>query len=195
MLAPMNGLRQQVSEAINVWEPITSCFAHNVGWFSALLQRFHAAQKKFPHGDDRFVAHTEMFPTAVEDRPHALGRAGIMVEKVLDAREVHRLLHLSILQIVVAGVTNTEIIRTDLFAPMNFVFLYRTATVKTDVVAPGVSVVDGDVGVDLEVIQLVRGSAGGATTVNGRYKGGLANIVRFIGAMSRGDRADAEVRF
>jgi len=78
---------------------------------------------------------------------------------------------------------------------MNFVFLYRTATVKTDVVAPGVSVVDGDVGVDLEAIQLVRGSAGGDTTVNGRYKGGQANIVLFIGGISRGDQADAEVRF
>src|SRR5437773_5462626 len=132
MLAPMNGLRQQVSEAINVWEPITSCFAHNVGWFSALLQRFHAAQKKFPHGDDRFVAHTEMFPTAVEDRSHAFGRAGIMVEKVLDAREVHRLLHLSIMQIVVAGVTNIEIIRNDLFSLMYFVYMYINTSVKTD---------------------------------------------------------------
>ena len=78
---------------------------------------------------------------------------------------------------------------------MNFVFLYRTATVKTDVVAPGVSVVDRNVRVDLEAIQLVRGSAGGDTTVNGQYKGGQANIVLFIGGISRGDQADAEVRF
>ena len=64
------------------------CFAHNVGWFFVLFGCFYTVQKKFPYGDDRFVADPEMFLAPIEDRTHALGGAGIMVEKVLDPRKI-----------------------------------------------------------------------------------------------------------
>ena len=142
------------------------CFAHNVGWFLVLFDCFYTVQKKFPYGDDRFVADPEMFLATIEDRTHALRGAGIMVEKVFDPREVDRFLHLSILQVIIARITNTEIIRADLLAPMNFIFLYRTSAAKTDVVAPAMGIVGRHVGMYFITIELVRRSPGGDATVN-----------------------------
>ena len=147
-------------------KPIALCFAHNVGWLFAVSEYFHAAQKKFPYGDDRFVADPEMFLATIEDRTHTLRGAGIMVEKVFDPREVDRFLHLSILQVIIARITNTEIIRADLLAPMNFIFLYRTSAAKTDVVTLAMGIVGRHVGMYFITIELVRRSPGGDATVN-----------------------------
>ena len=160
MLAPRNGPGQEVCETVNMWEPIALCFTHDVRRLFVLHECLHTTQEKFSHGDDGFVADAEVFPTAVEDRPHALGSAGIMVEKVFDAGEVHRLLHLTILQVVVARVTKAEILGADLFSPVHFVFAYRPGATKTDIVAPAMSVVRRRVRMDFVAVELVCRSAG-----------------------------------
>src|SRR5262245_35293021 len=101
-LTPRNRSRQQVSKTVDVREPIAPCFPHNVRGLFAVSEGLHAAQKRFSHRDDCLVADAEMLSTTVKDRPHAFGGAGVMVEKILDTRKVDRLLHLSILQIIVA---------------------------------------------------------------------------------------------
>src|SRR5262245_64424954 len=112
-----------------------------------------------------------MFFAAVEDWPHALGGAGVMVEKVFDSREVNGLLHLPILQIIVARIANAEIIQADLLAPMNFICFYRASAAKPDVVAPAVGIVGRHVGMDFVAIELIRWPAGGNATVNWHHEG------------------------
>src|SRR5262249_6857642 len=98
-----------------------------------------------------------------------------MVEKVFDAREVNGLLHLPILQIVVARIANAEIIRADLLAPVNFICFDWTSAAKPDVVAPTMGIVRGNVGMDFIAIELIRRPAGGDATVNRHHESRKSN--------------------
>ena len=137
----------------------------------------------------------KMLLAAIEDRTHALRCASVMVEKVLDAGEVDRSLHLSILQVIIARITNTEIIRADLLAPMNFIGLYRTIAAKSNIIAPAVGVIGRHIGVYFITIELIRRSAGRDATINRHDEGGESNIVLVVGGVSRRDQPHAEVCF
>src|SRR6266498_12405 len=112
------------------------------------LEFLNAGQQEFAHGDDGFVAYAEMFLAAIEYRPHALGGAAIVIEKIFDAGEVHRPLHLAVLEIIVARVADARVVGIDLFAPVHLVVLYRAVAAKADVVAPAMGIVGRHIGVD-----------------------------------------------
>ena len=156
MLAPGNVRGQKVRKAVDMGKPVVRRIAENIGRLFPLLKALDRRQQVLAHGDHRLVAHPEVLFAAVEDRSHALGGAGVVVEKILDARVVHRLLHLPILEIVIAGIADARVIRADLFPPVDLFFPDGAASAKTEVIAPRERVVIRNVHMNLEAVELPR---------------------------------------
>ena len=66
------------------------------------LNILDGAQQEAAHLQNKCVAGADMLFAAVDDRPHAFGGAGVLVQELGDAGEIYRFLPLAILQVVVA---------------------------------------------------------------------------------------------
>src|SRR4030095_4720119 len=81
----------------------------------SLLHAFCRLQQNSAHGDDRFVAGVMVSLGSTIDRPHAFRRAAILLggDDRLDPRIAAGFLVFTILEIIIACISNSEISRID----------------------------------------------------------------------------------
>src|ERR1043166_1237899 len=133
-----------------------------------------------------------MFLGPVENSSHAFRRAGIVIQKIFDAGKISGFLHVAVLKIIVARIADAQVIRPDLFTAMHLVFTYRPAPAKSDIIAPAVGVVGGNIGVNFVAIKLIGRSTRRDAAIDRQYESGEADIVLIVRGLSSRDQTRSE---
>ena len=97
-----------------------------------------------------------------------------------------RFLHLAILEIIIARVTNPGVVGIDLFAPVHLVVAHGAVAAKADIVAPAVRVVGRHVGVDFIAFQFIGRPSCGHAAIDRHDEGGETDVVLVV-EVARGD--------
>ena len=97
----------------NVRKVSMSLIIQKTRWIFARFEIPKSFEQEPAHLNNVGVAYADVFFSSVDDRPHTLRDAGVLIEKLLYAAEVYGPLSFSILEIVVAEVANLFVIGTD----------------------------------------------------------------------------------
>src|SRR5258706_15471491 len=96
-----------------------------------------------------------MLDAGIGDRSHALGGAGILIQELVYSRKIDSLLHVVVLQIVVAFVAQLLVAGVDKVTLGRIFFGERSRPLKKAIVAPGIMIVGGTLVDRLKAVQSI----------------------------------------
>src|SRR6266850_4987884 len=103
-------------------------------------------QQNFAQGNDRFVTVAKVLLGSIINRPHALCRAAILLsgDHRLDTRIAACLLVFTILEIIIAHITNSEISRIDPASRAGSLFYGEWSITHGQDVKPSTCIINGN---------------------------------------------------
>ena len=154
-------------------------------------------QQNFAQGDDRFIAVAKVLLGSIINRPHAFRRAAILLsgDDGLDARIAACFLVFTILEIIIARITNSPIACIDPASRTRSLFCGERHITHGQDVKPSACIIDGNPkakGPAVILFKLGGGRTGNDTECR-HDKGADANVTFVRPQLSYGDRSHAVV--